>query len=85
MWNNVVNAWWPLLFYKATDAPRFRAGMITMICTCVATLAVTGGVWYFERRERRRRGRGRDEIETRASENAEEKAPRLSGEEEHER
>ncbi|KAI9574530.1 hypothetical protein HD554DRAFT_2034596 [Boletus coccyginus] len=40
---NAVNAWWPLLFYPATDAPRFTTGMTTMICTCAATL---------ERRER---------------------------------
>ncbi|EGO01798.1 hypothetical protein SERLA73DRAFT_103821 [Serpula lacrymans var. lacrymans S7.3] len=53
MWNNAVNAWWPLLFYPATDAPRFRKGMIAMICTCVATLGVTWLVWYLERREHR--------------------------------
>lgn len=53
MWNNVINAWWPLLFYPATDAPRFRKGMIAMICTGVATLAVTWLVWYLERREHR--------------------------------
>lgn len=54
MWNNAVNAWWPLLFYPATDAPRFTKGMITMMCTCGATLGVTWLVWYLERRERRR-------------------------------
>ena len=51
MWNNAVNAWWPLVFYPATDAPRFHKGMITMICTCAATLGVTWLVWYLERRE----------------------------------
>ncbi|KAF8450361.1 hypothetical protein L210DRAFT_3520368 [Boletus edulis BED1] len=54
MWNNAVNAWWPLLFYPATDAPRFTTGMITMICTCGATLVITWLVWYLERRERER-------------------------------
>jgi ACS family pantothenate transporter-like MFS transporter len=53
MWNNAVNAWWPLLFYPATDAPRFKKGMIAMICTCAATLGVTWLVWYLERREQR--------------------------------
>ncbi|KAG2158813.1 uncharacterized protein EDB93DRAFT_1116475 [Suillus bovinus] len=53
MWNNAVNAWWPLLFYPATDAPRFKKGMIAMICTCGATLGVTWLVWYLERREQR--------------------------------
>lgn len=51
MWNNAVNAWWPLLFYAATDAPLFRKGMIAMICICVATLGVTAFVWWLERRE----------------------------------
>ena len=53
MWNNVINAWWPLLFYVASDAPRFRKGMIAMICTSVATLGVPALVWYLERREKR--------------------------------
>lgn len=53
MWNNAVNAWWPLLFYPATDAPHFKRGMIAMICTCAATLGVTWLVWYLERREQR--------------------------------
>lgn len=53
MWNNVINAWWPLLFYAASDAPRFRKGMIAMICTCFATLGVTALVWALERREHR--------------------------------
>ncbi|KAA1466254.1 MFS general substrate transporter [Dentipellis sp. KUC8613] len=56
MWNNVINAWWPLVLYPATDAPRFRKGMIAMIATCAATLVVTWLVWYLERREHRIRG-----------------------------
>ncbi|KAJ3776541.1 major facilitator superfamily domain-containing protein [Lentinula raphanica] len=51
MWNNVVNAWWSIVFYPATDAPKFTKGMIAMIVICVATLAVTALVWYLERRE----------------------------------
>jgi hypothetical protein len=58
MWNNVVNAWWPLIFYKATDAPKFYRGMWAMIGACIATLLVTGLVWYMERREWRIRGVG---------------------------
>jgi len=57
MMNNAVNAWWPLLFYPATDAPRFHKGMIAMICTCVATLGVTWLVWFLERREWRLYGK----------------------------
>ncbi|GBE79336.1 Pantothenate transporter liz1 [Sparassis crispa] len=57
MWNNVINAWWPLIFYRATDAPRFRRGMWAMIGTAVATLGVTWLVWFLERREKRGRGK----------------------------
>ena len=51
MWNNVINAWWQLVFYPATDAPRFHKGMIALIAVSVATLIVTWLVWYLERRE----------------------------------
>ena len=57
MWNNVVNAWWPLVFYPATDAPRFTKGMWAMIGTSIATLGVTWAVWYLERREKRMKTR----------------------------
>ena len=55
MWNNVINAWWPLIFYPATDAPRFTKGMWAMIGTALATLLVTALVYYLERREKRQR------------------------------
>ena len=54
MWNNVVNAWWPLVFYPATDAPAFTKGKWAMIGMSIATLLVTWFVWYMERREKRR-------------------------------
>ncbi|PIL36918.1 MFS general substrate transporter [Ganoderma sinense ZZ0214-1] len=60
MWNNVINAWWPLVFYPATDAPRFTKGMWAMIGTSIATLGVTWAAWYLERREKRMKAR-RDE------------------------
>lgn len=54
MWNNVVNAWWPLVFYPATDAPRFTKGMWAMIGVAIATLGVTWLVWFLEKREKQR-------------------------------
>ncbi|PFH52537.1 hypothetical protein AMATHDRAFT_139535 [Amanita thiersii Skay4041] len=57
MWNNVVNAWWSIVFYPATDAPKFRKGMIAMICICVVTLGITWVVWFLERREHKNRQR----------------------------
>lgn len=55
MWNNVVNAWWSIVFYPATDAPRFQKGMIAMLCACAATLGITWVVYALERREWRHR------------------------------
>jgi ACS family pantothenate transporter-like MFS transporter len=55
MWNNAINAWWSIVFYPATDAPKFAKGMIAMLCVSVATLAVTYLVYYLERREHRHR------------------------------
>lgn len=52
MWNNVINAWWPLVFYPATDAPKFTKGMWAMIGICIATLGVTWLVYHLEKRER---------------------------------
>ncbi|KAI0320642.1 major facilitator superfamily domain-containing protein [Amylostereum chailletii] len=59
MWNNVLNAWWPIVFYPATDAPRFKTGAIAMLATCAATLGVTWLVWSLERREWRLKARAR--------------------------
>ncbi|KAF9008916.1 MFS general substrate transporter [Cyathus striatus] len=42
MWNNVINAWWSIVFYPATDAPKFRKGMVAMICICIATMGIHG-------------------------------------------
>ncbi|KAK2466374.1 hypothetical protein APHAL10511_002016 [Amanita phalloides] len=55
MWNNVVNAWWSIVFYPATDAPRFQKGMIAMLCICAATMAVTWLVRCLEKRENQQR------------------------------
>ncbi|KIP09226.1 hypothetical protein PHLGIDRAFT_29194 [Phlebiopsis gigantea 11061_1 CR5-6] len=60
MWNNVINAWWPLVFYPATDAPRFTKGMWAMIGTALATLLVTALVYTLERREQRQKGAARE-------------------------
>lgn len=40
MFNNAVNAWWSLLFYAATDAPKFRKGCWAMIATAVSSIFV---------------------------------------------
>lgn len=40
MFSSVVNAWWPLLFYKASSAPKFRNGCYAMLATIFASLIV---------------------------------------------
>lgn len=55
MCNNIINAWWSIVFYPATDAPHFHKGMIAMIGICVATLGITWLVYHLECRERRSR------------------------------
>ncbi len=62
MWNNVINAWWPLVFYPATDAPKFTKGMWAMIGVSIATLGVTWSVCFLERREKRLRSSPQDDI-----------------------
>ena len=73
MWNNVINAWWPLIFYPATDAPRFTKGMWAMIGTAIATLAVTALVYFLERREKRQREARDTEQDEREDEKEDEK------------
>jgi ACS family pantothenate transporter-like MFS transporter len=79
MWNNVVNAWWPIVLYPATDAPRFKKGAIAMLGTCGATLAVTYFVWYLERREKRRQQHDRELNDYDAPEKAGEVAKEVDG------
>jgi MFS transporter, ACS family, pantothenate transporter len=55
MCNNIINAWWSIVFYPASDAPQFHKGMIAMICICVATLGMTWLVYHLEHQERHSR------------------------------
>ncbi|KAL1740953.1 major facilitator superfamily domain-containing protein [Schizophyllum fasciatum] len=55
--SNVLAAWWGLVFYPATDAPKFRKGMVTLIVMAVLTTLVGAGVQWLDAREARRRAR----------------------------
>lgn len=55
MWNNVVNAWWSIVFYPATDAPQFHKGIIAMLCVSIATLGATYLVYRLEQREQQQK------------------------------
>ncbi|KAL1709518.1 major facilitator superfamily domain-containing protein [Schizophyllum commune] len=63
--SNVLAAWWGLVFYPATDAPKFRKGMVTLIVMAVLTTLVGAGVQWLDAREARRRALwGRHEAES---------------------
>lgn len=56
--SNAVNAWWSILFYGASFAPRFTRGMWAMIGTSVAMAVWATAVIFMGRRERRKREGG---------------------------
>ncbi|KAI9375109.1 major facilitator superfamily domain-containing protein [Aspergillus egyptiacus] len=54
MGSNAVNAWWSILFYSATYAPRFTRGMWAMIACSIALAVWTAGITYMTVREEKR-------------------------------
>ncbi len=55
VFSNVVNSWWGITFWAATDAPKFRDGWISMFPLSVFTTLVALAIVYMERRERRKK------------------------------
>ncbi|KDN53324.1 MFS general substrate transporter [Tilletiaria anomala UBC 951] len=55
MWSNVVNAWWSITLYPATDAPRWQKGFIAMVVLCFFVVAITFVVRHLDHKERRER------------------------------
>lgn len=51
MFSNAVNAWWSLLFYAATGAPKFRKGCYAMFATTIASGLVACAIRYLQIRE----------------------------------
>jgi ACS family pantothenate transporter-like MFS transporter len=54
MFSNAVNAWWSLLFYVASDAPKFRKGAIAMIATSIASALVCGAIRFLQLKDERK-------------------------------
>lgn len=54
MFSIAVYMFWSLLFYSAPQAPDWKEGSIAMMCMGAALLFTTAGVWYLERRDKRR-------------------------------
>lgn len=57
MFSNAVNAWWSLLFYVASDAPKFRKGAIAMISTAVSSALVCGAIRFLQLKDENKRTR----------------------------
>ncbi|EZF35667.1 hypothetical protein H101_00799 [Trichophyton interdigitale H6] len=51
MGSNIINAWWSIVFYPASDAPYFRSGMYAMIACSIAMAIWTAFVMYMAWRE----------------------------------
>lgn len=47
---------WSILFYSTTQGPDWKEGSIAMICMGLALAITTIGVWYMEKRDKRRIG-----------------------------
>ena len=55
MFSGAVNAWWSLLFYSATMAPRYEKGCYALIATSVASGLVSILIRVFQLREKRQK------------------------------
>lgn len=55
MFNNAVNAWWSLLFYAASDAPKFRKGCWAMLATAIVSILVVALIRIFQLQENKKK------------------------------
>lgn len=58
MFSNAVNAWWLLLFYGASTAPKFRKGCYAMIATAIASVVISCFMRYMQLRDKRCEAQG---------------------------
>lgn len=56
MFSNAVNAWWLLLFYGASTAPRFTNGLYAMLATACASIVVVCVLRFLQIRENAQKG-----------------------------
>ncbi|KAG6038965.1 hypothetical protein E4U41_003420 [Claviceps citrina] len=54
--NNVINAWWSVVFYGASMAPWFVRGMWAMIAVSVALILWTVGLSWMDGQNSKTRG-----------------------------
>ncbi|GMG55489.1 unnamed protein product [Ambrosiozyma monospora] len=53
MFSSVVNSWWSIVFYKATDVPKWRKGCFAMFGTCFATLFIAGTLRFLQLKDQK--------------------------------
>lgn len=53
VFSNVVNSWWNIVLWPATDAPRYRNGWISMFPLAAFVVVVSLAIVALERRDRR--------------------------------
>ncbi|CAE6507290.1 unnamed protein product [Rhizoctonia solani] len=54
LWSNAVTAWWILLFWPVSSAPRYRRGMISTIPIAIFSMLIGWGTHVLDQRARRR-------------------------------
>lgn len=62
MFSNAVNAWWSIIFYKATDVPKWRHGCYAMIATLCASLVTAVLIRMFQKREENEKSKNSDSV-----------------------
>ncbi|CAE6456165.1 unnamed protein product [Rhizoctonia solani] len=83
LWSSAVTAWWILIFWPVSSAPRYRRGIIATIPISLVSMFLGWGTHVLDKRDRRRMGksmasslgdevgagelRGEDETEERGS------------------
>lgn len=53
MWSNVMQAWFPIVFFPSSIAPRFHRGWYALIVIAILTVAIAIGTRYLELRDLR--------------------------------
>lgn len=51
MFSNAVNAWWSLLFFGASTAPKYKKGCYAMFATAIASIIVVCMLRYLQTRD----------------------------------
>ncbi|KAJ7343385.1 major facilitator superfamily domain-containing protein, partial [Mycena albidolilacea] len=54
MMSNAFNAWWPIVFFPANEAPRWRKGMISIVVLVPVLVILTIGTRVLQLRDQRR-------------------------------